>query len=63
MIQMGRKHDKVETIHIMSGLEHTLMMMPKYYPASRCGLHKNKKKYNRKDQKIAFRKMMEKGDY
>lgn len=50
---------KIETIHIMSGLEHTRMIRPKYYPASRCGPHKNKKKYNRKDAQKEFKKFLQ----
>ena len=41
---------KNEKIVVLTSIENTLLKMPKYYPASRGGAHKNKKKYNRKDK-------------
>lgn len=41
---------KNEKIVVLTSIENTLLKMPKYYPASRCGAHKNKKKYNCKDK-------------
>ena len=51
----------IDTIHIMDSIEHTRMIMPKYYPASRCGPHKNKKKYDRKQSKKELKKLIEEG--
>lgn len=47
---MTRKRKRTETIHVMSSLEATRAAMPKYYPACRCGKHRSKRDYNRKDK-------------
>lgn len=47
---MSRKRKRTETIHVMSSLDVTRAKMPKYYPASRCGKHRSKRDYNRKDK-------------
>lgn len=47
---MARKRKRTETIHVMSSLEATRAQMPKYYPACRCGKHRSKRDYNRKDK-------------
>ena len=41
---------KNEKIVVLTSIEYTLLKMLKYYLACRCGAHKNKKKYNRKDK-------------
>ena len=47
---MSRKRKRTETIHVLSSLEATRAQMPKYYPACRCGKHRSKRDYNRKDK-------------
>lgn len=42
--------NKKEIIHVFSSIDATRLKMPKYYPACRCGKHKSKKDYNRKDK-------------
>jgi hypothetical protein len=39
----------------MSSIEHTLIQMPKYYPASRCGVIGDTS-YNRRKEKRNFQK-------
>lgn len=48
--KMARKKKRTETIHVMSSLQATRAQMPKYYPACRCGKHRSKRDYNRKDK-------------
>ena len=47
---MSKRKKKVERIVIMTSLEATHAAMPKFYPACRCGKHKSKKDYDRKDK-------------
>lgn len=47
---MSKKKNKKERIVVMTSLEATRVMMPKYYPACRCGKHKSKKDYDRNDK-------------
>lgn len=58
---MSRKRNKIETIPVLSRIEATLLHMPKYAPASRCGPHKNKKKYDRKRNKQELRQIIQEG--
>lgn len=48
--KMARRKKRTETIRVMSSLEATRAQMPKYYPACRCGKHRSKRDYNRKDK-------------
>lgn len=51
------KHGKVEVIHIMDGLTHTRMLMPKYNPYQvGHGKYKSIKDYDRKRMKRELRK-------
>lgn len=47
---MSKRKQKVEKIVVMTSLEATRAAMPKFYPACRCGKHKSKKDYDRKDK-------------
>ena len=47
---MSKRKKKVDRIVIMTSLEATSAAMPKFYPACRCGKHKSKKDYDRKDK-------------
>ena len=49
------KKRRYEPIHVMSSIEHTLIQMPKYYPASRCGVIGDIS-YNRRKEKRNFQK-------
>lgn len=50
-IKMSKKHKINEKILVLSGIEATRIKKPLYNGFSNgCGLHKNKKKYNRKDK-------------
>ena len=51
-----KKSDKV--VFRLSAAEHTLHLMPKYYPASRCGVHGDTK-YNRTKTNRNFRKELQ----
>ena len=47
---MSKRKSKKEKILVMTSLEATRAAMPKFYPACRCGKHKSKKDYDRKDK-------------
>lgn len=49
-IGYGIMKNKKEIIHVLSSIDATRLKMPKYYPACRCGKHRSKKDYNRKDK-------------
>ncbi len=51
----------MERMVILSAEQHTKMLLPKYYPASRCGTHGDVK-YNRRKTERDFKKMLQKGD-
>ena len=52
---MTRKKKHYKPIHIMSSIEHTLALMPKFYPASRCGIIGDTS-YNRRKEKKNFQR-------
>ena len=47
---MSKRKKKMDRIVVMTSLEATRAAMPKFYPACRCGKHKSKKDYDRKDK-------------
>lgn len=47
---MSKKNKEIEKIVVMTSLEATRAVMPKFYPACRCGKHKSKKDYDRNDK-------------
>ena len=48
--KMSKRKSKKEKILVMTSLETTRAAMPKFDPACRCGKHKSKKDYDRKDK-------------